>query len=96
MELLKQRSAPGMPFADLFVSILKAKGLGSQRSRFGHARADSMRKIIVQTIEQYAQRTQNWHLLRLMDRFRDFQGNQSDPARPSSPDRRSPKAHLSA
>jgi hypothetical protein len=40
-----------------------------------------MRKIIVQVIQQYAYKTQNWHLLRLLDRFQDFQGNRPDPAR---------------
>jgi hypothetical protein len=39
-----------------------------------------MRKIIVQVIEQYAYRSQNWQLLRLLDRFRDFSGNRPDPA----------------
>ena len=85
MGLLRRHSAPGMPLADLFVSILNGEGTRAQRSRFGHGRADAMRKIIVQTIEKYARQTQNWHLLRLMDRFRDFQGNQSDPARAKPP-----------
>ena len=45
-----------MPLADLFLSILRGEGTRMQRSRFGHARADTMRKIIVQVIEQYARR----------------------------------------
>jgi hypothetical protein len=28
------------------------------------------RHTIIQTIERYAQATQNWHMLRLLDRFR--------------------------
>jgi hypothetical protein len=40
-----------------------------------------MRKIIVQVIEQYARQSQNWHLLRLLDKFRGFQGNRPDPGR---------------
>jgi hypothetical protein len=81
-ELLRRRSAPGMPLADLFVSILKGEGTRTQRIRFGHNRADMMRKIIVQTVQQYARQTQNWHLLRLLDRFSGFSGNRPDPARP--------------
>ena len=81
MELLRRRSTPDMPLVDLFLSILRGEGTRTQRSRFGHAIADAGRKIIVQTIEQYAYKTQNWQLLRLLDRFRDFQGTRPDPAR---------------
>ncbi len=84
-ELLRRRSAPGMPLGDLFVSILRGDGTRAQRARFGHNRADSMRKIIVQVIQQYAYRSQNWHLLRLLDRFQGFQGNRSDPVRRKPP-----------
>jgi hypothetical protein len=82
MELLRQRSTPEMLLVDLFVSIMRGEGTRAQRIRFGHGKADLMRKMIVQTIQQYAYRSQNWHLLRLLDRFRDFQGNSPDPSRP--------------
>ena len=95
MELLRRRSAPEMPLVDLFTSILKGEGTQTQRIRFGHGRADTMRKIIMQVIEQYAQRTQNWQLLRLLNKFRDFQGNRPDPVRQQS-DRRSRQSPLSA
>jgi hypothetical protein len=85
MDLLRRRSAPGMPLVDLFLSILNGEGTRVQRTQFGHNRADAMRKIIVQVIEQYAQRTQNWHLLRLLDKFKDFQGNRPDPGRQQQP-----------
>ena len=78
--LMKARSTAEMPLADLFMSILRGEGTRVQRNRFGQGRADSMRKTIMQVIEQYAQRTQNWQLLRLLDRFRDFRGNRPDPA----------------
>jgi DNA-binding HxlR family transcriptional regulator len=81
MELLRRRSTPEMPLADLFISILRGEGTRVQRSRFGHAKADTMRKMMVQVIEQYARQTQNRQLLRLMDRFRDFSGNRADPNR---------------
>jgi hypothetical protein len=81
MELLRQRSSSQMPLVDLFTSILKGEGTRAQRSRFGHAKADAMRKTIVQIIEQYAYQSQNWHLLRLLDRFRDFHGTRPDPTR---------------
>jgi hypothetical protein len=82
MELLRKRTTTDMPLVDLFVSIMKGAGTRNQRIRFGHGKADTMRKMIVQTVQQYAYKTQNWHLLRLLNRFRDFQGNSPDPARP--------------
>ena len=71
MDLLRQRSTPGMPLADLFMSILKGEGTRVQRSRFGHSTADMGRKIIVQTVHQYAQQTHNWSLLHLLDRIQN-------------------------
>jgi hypothetical protein len=91
MELLRRRSAPGMPLADLFVSIMKGEGTRAQRARFGHNRADMMRKIIVQTVQQYARQTQNWTLLRLLDRFSGFSGNRPDPARQQARPQKPPK-----
>ena len=85
MELLRQRSTPGMPLADLFQSILRGEGTRIQRTRFGHAVADAGRKIIIQVIQRYAYRSQNWHLLRLCDRFTDFHATQPDPARARQP-----------
>ena len=84
IELLKRRSVPGMPLVDLFQSILRGEGTRIQRSRFGFTTADAGRKMIVQVIQQYAYQSRNWHLLRLLDRFRDFSGNNPDLARPKS------------
>jgi hypothetical protein len=81
MELLRRRSAPGMPLLDLFMSILRGEGTQAQRSCFGHAKADMMRKIVVQVIEQYARQTRNLQLLRLLDRFRGFDATRPDSAR---------------
>ena len=60
-----------MPLADLFMSILKAREQDFRRSRFGYSTAECGRKIIVQTISQYAQRTHNWTLLHLIDRIQN-------------------------
>jgi hypothetical protein len=81
LSLLKTSSTPEMPLVDLFMSIMRGEGTRAQRSRFGYSKADMMRKTIVQVIGEYAQRTQNWQLLRLLDRFRDFSGNRPDPTR---------------
>ena len=55
-ELLRQRSAPGLDLVALFKSILAGEGTRSQRVRFGRAKADQGRQIIMQTIEENADR----------------------------------------
>ena len=79
--LLKKRSTPGIDLAGLFQSILNQEGTRVQRQKFGHNAADRGRKIIVKTITDYAHQTQNWHLLNLLDRFKDFTGSKADPSR---------------
>jgi hypothetical protein len=85
MELLRRQSTPDLNLVTLFQSILAGEGTRAQRIRFGHDRADQGRKMIVQTIEHYARQTQNWSLLRLLNRFRDFSATKPDPFRPQPP-----------
>ena len=92
MDLLRQRSTPGLNLADLFMSILRGEGTRLQRSRFGYTMADLGRKMIVQTINQYAQRTQNWSLLNLLDRI---QNPDMASSRQQPPVQRPPKPELS-
>ncbi len=80
-KLLQHHSTPDLNLVDLFKSILAGEGTRVQRARFGHSKADMGRRIIVQVIQDYAQRSQNWHLVQLLDRFRDFSGNKPDPRR---------------
>jgi len=93
LELLRRRSTPTMPLADLFLSILQGEGTRVARRRFGHSTADTGRRIIIQTISQYAQQTGNWSLLNLLDRIQnpDVQQQPSAPRPPEpelSPDER--------
>lgn len=83
--LLRQRSTPQLPLADLFQSIMAGEGTRTQRSRFGHDRADQGRQMIVQIIRQYAYQSQNWQLLRLLDRFQGFDATRPDPRRSAPP-----------
>lgn len=71
VELLRRRSTPALPLVDLFYSICAGEGTRAQRARFGRAQTDSGRQIIVGVIEQYARQTQNWQLLKLLDRLRN-------------------------
>jgi hypothetical protein len=86
LDLLRRRSTPTMPLADLFLSILNGEGTRHQRSRFGHTLADTGRKMIVQTISQYAQQTGNWSLLHLLDRIQNPDVRQQQLPAPESPE----------
>ncbi len=73
MELLRirQRENPGLPLVDLFQSIVSGDTVPAQKEKFGGRVVDSGRKIIVQAVDDYAKATENWHLLRLLDRLRN-------------------------
>jgi hypothetical protein len=60
VELLRQRSTPQMPLADIFRSILAGEGTRIQRARFGHDNADTGRRMIVQIIQQYVRAKTSW------------------------------------
>ena len=71
LELLRKQSTPNLHLVDLFYSILKGEGVEVQSRRFGMPQVARGKLMIVRTIEQYARDTQNWHMLRLLDRFRE-------------------------
>ena len=83
MDLLKKKSTPDMPLVALFRSILAGEGTRVQRTRFGYTKADEGRKIIVKTVEDYAHRTENYRLLRLLDKIRNPEPKKPRP--PKSP-----------
>jgi hypothetical protein len=68
---IRQRDYTGLPLVDLFGSILAGETLPAQRAKFGWRAVDLGRKIIVQAVEDYARSTDNWALLRLLDKIRD-------------------------
>jgi hypothetical protein len=71
IELLRKQSTPNLHLVDIFYSILDGEGAGEQSRRFGMSQVARGKLMIVKTIEQYARSTQNWHMLRLLDRFRE-------------------------
>ncbi len=79
-ELLRRRSTPDLDLVALFKSIQAGEGTRFQRQHFGHRNADLGRKIIVTTIRQYAHRTENYALLRLLHRI---ENPESAPPRPA-------------
>jgi hypothetical protein len=70
-ELLRKQSTPDLQLVDLFHSLLNREGPEVQSRRFGMSQVARGRRMIIQTIERYAQETQNWHLMRLLDKFRE-------------------------
>jgi hypothetical protein len=71
IELLRKQSTPNLNLVDLFHSMLDKESGELQRRRFGANQVAIGRHLIVQTIERYGTQTQNWHMLRLLDRFRE-------------------------
>jgi hypothetical protein len=82
IELLRKQSTPDLHLVDLLYSILDREGPEVQSRRFGMSNVATGRRMIVKTIEHYAQATENWHLLRLLDRFRErFPSRFAEPQR---------------
>lgn len=83
---VRQRQNPDLPIVDLFTGLISGElpTTRLQRAKWGKQRADAARKVIVAAVEDYAKASENWHLLRLLDRFKDY-----DPARPDPTARRS-------
>jgi len=77
--LLRRKSTPTMPLSDIWQAMLQGMPLKRQRQVFGHTKADSMRLTIKAVLRDYAIKTGNHELLRLLDKFRDFTGNKPDP-----------------
>jgi hypothetical protein len=76
----QQKDHPELPLVSLFQSVLAGEPTRSTRSTYGRRVSDLGRQVIIQTITDYAAATENRHLLRLLDRFKDFDGTKPDPA----------------
>jgi hypothetical protein len=82
VELLRKQSTPDLHLVDLFHSLLAKEGPEVQSRRFGMSNVAKGRRMIVGIIQQYAQKSQNWHLMRLLDRFRErFPNRFAEPQR---------------
>jgi hypothetical protein len=86
VDLLRSQSTPQMPLAALFQAILDGIGTREQRRRFGRNTTDQGRKIIYDTLVQYAKTTGNLHLQNLLTKFKDFDARKPDaPKKPKPP-----------
>jgi hypothetical protein len=75
----QQKEHPELPLTDLFGSILSGEPTRSTRSTYGRRESDLGRQVIIQTISDYARSTENRRLLRLLDRFKNFDATQANP-----------------
>jgi hypothetical protein len=76
----QEKEHPELPLVSLFTSILSGEQTRSTRSIFGRRESDLGRQHIISAIEQYASATENRRLLRLLDRFKDFDPTRANPA----------------
>ena len=79
--LQKKQAAYPVSLVNLFQSILAGETTQTQRKRFGDRLARIGRQVIIRTIEEYAQETSNYRLLRLLDLFQEGKGDQPTPRR---------------
>jgi hypothetical protein len=70
----QEREHPEIPLVDLFQSVLAGEQTRATRSSYGQRVSDMGRQIIIKTITNYAKATENRQLLRLLDRFKNFDG----------------------
>ena len=77
---IQEKDHPELPLVNLFRSILANEPTRATRSSYGRGVSDLGRKAIIQSISDYAASTDNKRLLRLLDRFKNFDGTQPDPA----------------
>lgn len=82
----------GLPLVDLFKAIISGKNSEQQRAQFGDRVARLARPIILRIIREYAESSGNYHLLSLVDKFKDFRANQ--PSAPSRKLAKTPKPLL--
>ena len=82
MDLLrKKEAATGLPLLGVFQAITAGQNTQQQRERFGDGPTRAARPVIIQTIKDYAEKSGNYHLLSLLDRFKGFKANQPSPTR---------------
>ena len=74
LTLLRQKEmAYPLPLTRLFQAIMSGQNTAQQRALIGDTNARIGRQIIIQTVEDYARSTQNYRLLQVLQRLKDFQ-----------------------
>ena len=83
MGLLRRKEAAyPLPLVALFQAIMSGQTTDQQRARFGDRASRIGRQVIVQTIEVYARRTDNYLLMNMLKRLRS--GETPAPKRPAA------------
>jgi hypothetical protein len=74
----KEKTYP-LPLVDLFRRIMAGERTDQQVRRFGDRPTRTGRQVIVDTIRDYAEKSQNFRLLHLLRQFEGFQSNKPMP-----------------
>ena len=83
MLLRKKEPAYGIELGNLFQAIMSGQNSAQQRALFGDRKARLGRQIIIQTIEDYGKSTNNYSLLKILQRLKDFQSGQGQATPPA-------------
>jgi hypothetical protein len=79
--LRRKEPAYGFPLVELFRAIMGGMNLALQRQTFGDRKVKVARTVVIDTIRDYAQKTENYHLQRLLRRLQDGQDREEGQAR---------------
>ena len=77
----QERLHPDLPLVDMFLSTMRGENTRHQRDALGRNKADRGRKVIIDTLRQWAA-VENPELHRLLKRFEGFAANRPDPQSP--------------
>lgn len=89
--LQKKEAAYGLPLVSFFGDMMTGMRNVEQRKKYGETASKNIRQVIIQTIRDYAESTNNSALLRMLQKFQDF--NPTQPMERRKPEK-SPKAQL--
>lgn len=89
--LRRKEASSGLPLVRLFDAIMAGKNSEQQRKIVGDSAARVGRPIVISTIKDYAQKTENYTLLNLLRRYEGFQSNKSMPPGRTPPKTATPR-----
>lgn len=89
--LRRKEASSGLPLVRLFDAIMAGRNSEQQRKIVGDTAARVGRPIVISTIKDYAQKTENYTLLNLLRRYEGFQSNKPMPTKRTPPKTTTPK-----
>ena len=83
----EREPAYGLPLVAIFQAMLAGQRTAALRQNFGDRAARTARQVVIQTVEDYARQTENYALLRLLQRFQAGEPASAprQPPKPAAP-----------